>query len=164
MPDPISTRRDVLRGCAGGLGAIAIGGLPSAARARRRDDNDTAERAMNENIHWLLEMKIKPGRTDATKALMEEMIAATREDEPGALNYEWYVDETEGSCHVYERYADSAAVMTHLGNFGEKFAERFLAVLEPTRLAVYGDPSDEVAEALSGFGAAFHPPTAGFAR
>ena len=164
MPDQITTRRDLLRGCAGGLGALALGGLPSSASASRNDDTDTTERAMDENIYWLLEMSVKPGQTDASKALMEEMIGATRESEPGTLNYEWYLYENEGTCHIYERYRDSAAVMAHLGNFGERFAERFLAVLEPTRLAVYGDPSDEVAEALGGFGAVFHPPTAGFAR
>ena len=164
MPHSTTTRRDLLRGCAGGLGALALGGLPPNARASRDDDTHTTERAMKENIHWLLEMNIKPGQTDASKALMKEMIAATRESEPGTLNYEWYLDEREGVCHIHERYRDSAAVMVHLGNFGERFAERFLAAFEPLRLSVYGDPSDEAAEALSGFGAIFHAPTAGFAR
>ena len=63
---------------------------------------------------------------------------------PGTLNYEWFIDADGKNGQIYERYADSAATMTHLGAFGEKFAERFMAVLEPTRLLVYGDPSDEV--------------------
>ena len=46
----------------------------------------------------------------------------------------------------------------------ERFAERFLASLEPTRLAVYGEPDEAASEALAGFGAAFHRPTAGFSR
>lgn len=119
---------------------------------------------MNDHIFWLLELSVKDGEMDNVKTLMADMVAATQADEPGALNYEWFVDEGDNTIHVYERYADSDAVMVHLGNFGEKFADRFLATMEPTRLMVYGNPSDEVTEALTGFGAVFHPPTAGFAR
>lgn len=54
--------------------------------------------------------------------------------------------------------------MLHLGNFGEKFVDRFLGMLEPIRLMVYGNPSEEAAVALGGFGAVVNLPTAGFAR
>ena len=119
---------------------------------------------MNDNVFWLLELAVKPGCADAIEPLMTDMVASTRRDEPGTLSYEWFVDESAGTVHIHERYADSAAVMAHLDNFGEKFAERFLGSMEPTRLAVYGEPSEEVREALSGFGAVFHPPAAGFSR
>ena len=54
-------------------------------------------------------------------------------------------------CHISERYVDSAAVLTHLATFGEKFANRFMEVLKPTRLFVYGSPNAAVKEALAGF-------------
>ena len=57
------------------------------------------------------------------------------------------------SCHINERYANSAAVMAELGTFGAQFAERFLGCVEPTSINVYGEPSDEVRAALDGFGA-----------
>lgn len=70
-----------------------------------------------------------------------------------------------GQCHIWERYADSAAAaMTHLGHFGDKFAERFFAALEPTRFVVYGNPSEEVRESLSAFGVAYMAPVNGFNR
>ncbi len=95
---------------------------------------------------------------------MTEMIEATFEQEPGAINYEWFIDEDTGSCHIYERYSDSDAVMVHLENFGEKFAERFLEYMTPGRFAVYGKPSEQVVEALNGFGAAYYSDYSGFAR
>ncbi len=119
---------------------------------------------MSDQVYWNLELAIKPGELDKFKALMNEMVEATKTNEPGTLNYEWSITEDGESCHIYERYADSASVMTHLGTFGEKFADRFTAVLEPKRLMVYGHPSDEVKEALSGFGAVFLSPIGGFAR
>ena len=58
--------------------------------------------------------------------------------------------EPDGAaCHIFERYADSAAVLTHVGAFGEKFAGRFLEMLTPVRCVVYGSPSPQVKEGLA---------------
>lgn len=119
---------------------------------------------MSDNVYWLLEVKIKPGEFGNFKALMEEMVNATQANEPNTLNYEWTITEDNQSCHIYERYSDSAATMIHLGAFGEKFAERFMAAVEPKRFVVYGAPNNEVKEALSGFGPIFMTPFGGFAR
>ncbi len=54
--------------------------------------------------------------------------------------------------------------MTHLGSFGQNFAERFMAAVAPTRLVVYGDPNDEVRAALSAFGPVHMAQIGGFAR
>jgi len=115
-------------------------------------------------VQWVLELDIKGGKPDAFVALMKEMVAATQADEPGAQCYEWFVSDDRKTCHIYERYADSAAVMAHLGNFGARFAERFLDAAEPTRLTVYGDPSEEARGALAGLNAAFMSLIGGFSR
>ena len=119
---------------------------------------------MSNNVYWVLELAIKPGELDNLKALMKEMVEATQAKEPNTLNYEWSISKDNKSCHIYERYTNSVATMTHLGTFGEKFAERFMAAVEPTRFVVYGNPNDEVKKALSGFGAVFMAPFGGFAR
>ena len=119
---------------------------------------------MNDNVFWTVEATIKPGELDNFKALMKDMVEATQANEPNTMNYEWFTSEDETRCHIYERYADSAATMTHVGNFGQHFAERFMAVLDVTGMTVYGNPNDEVREALSGFGAVFMVPIGGFAR
>ncbi len=109
-------------------------------------------------------LDIKTSDLDQLKTLLEEMVSATQADEPDTLNYEWFISADGSTCHIYERYAGSAAVMTHLGNFGEKFAERFMAILQPSRMMVYGSPNDEVITALSGLGAVFMAPLGGFDR
>jgi quinol monooxygenase YgiN len=53
---------------------------------------------------------------------MNDMVESTKA-EPGALNYEWFISEDGTSCHIYERYADSAAAMVHMGHF-PAFSER----------------------------------------
>ncbi len=119
---------------------------------------------MSDHVHWLLEVTIKPGERDTFIALMREMVTTTQANEPDTLNYEWFISEDETSCKIYERYRDSAAVMTHLASFGANFADRFLAASEPTRFVVFGDPNEEVREALGGFGAVFMAQIGGFTR
>jgi hypothetical protein len=79
---------------------------------------------------------------------MREMVESTRA-EPGALGYEWFVGDGGGVVHLYERYANSAAVVAHLATFGERFAGRFFASVDPTRLTVMGSPNEEARAALS---------------
>jgi quinol monooxygenase YgiN len=100
-------------------------------------------------VAWLLELTVNPDQFDTMRALLEEMVASTRA-EPGALGYAWFVGEANRTVALYERYADSAAVLTHLATFGERFAPRFLAAMTPTRLTVFGDPSEEARQALAG--------------
>jgi quinol monooxygenase YgiN len=119
---------------------------------------------MSDNVYWLIEVAIKPGEFDNFNAVMKEMIEDTRSNEPNTLNYEWAITEDNQSCHIYERYSDSAAAMTHLKAFGEKFAERFMAAVAVTRLVVYGTPNHEVKEALGGPSTVFMTPFGGFAR
>lgn len=119
---------------------------------------------MSDYVAWMLELNIREGELENLKALIQEMVESTRANEPGTVNYEWSFDAAEKTCHIWERYADSAAAMAHIGNFGEKFAERFMAALEPTSFTLYGHPSEEVREALSAFGAVHMAPVGGFAR
>jgi len=95
---------------------------------------------------------------------MTEMVSATLANEPGTLNYEWSTSADGKLCHIYERYVDSAAVMTHLGTFGERFAARFLEVLKPVRFVVYGSPSTAVKDALAGFNPIYMQAVGGFSR
>jgi len=119
---------------------------------------------MSQPIAWLLELEIVAGKDAGFRALMVEMVAATQANEPGALSYEWGVSPDGRQCHIYERYADSAALMTHLGTFGQRFAARFLEVLKPVRFVVYGSPDEAARQALAGLNPVYFDAAAGFTR
>jgi quinol monooxygenase YgiN len=119
---------------------------------------------MNNNVSWLLELNINGGNVSAAKELMEEMVSATKENESNTLSYEWNFSEDGQSCHIYERYLDSDAVMVHAQAFGEKFAERFMSVFAPARLTVYGNPDSNVKEGLAPFGPEYMSTEGGFTR
>ena len=118
---------------------------------------------MPNTVSWNLQMSVREGRLDDARELMDEMVSATRE-EPGTQGYEWFLSGDGTACHINERYADSEAAIAHLGNFGSKFAERFLACFEPTSFSVYGDPTAEARAALDGFGAVYLGWFGGFSR
>ena len=118
---------------------------------------------MEGQVSWMLEGAVKAGQLDTFKALMEEMVEGTS-TEPSTLNYEWYISEDGGTVHLYEKYADSDAMIAHVNGFLEKWAGRFMACLDVTRFTVYGDPSASARELLAGFGPTYLGPLGGFAR
>ena len=118
---------------------------------------------MTDNVFWVLSLDVKDGELQNFKALMNEMIEATRK-ETGALNYEWFISEDEASIQIYERYADTDALMVHVGNFGANFAERFLGCVTPSSFVVFGNVSDQAREALAGLGAVHVSQIGGFIR
>jgi len=119
---------------------------------------------MSEHVYWILEAEVVDGKLDELKALMAEMSEATLQDEPGALNYEWSFSDDNTICHVFERYADSAATLVHMGNFGSKFARKFMGVLKPVKCTLYGNPDEKVLKALKPMGYVAMKPVAGFSR
>ncbi len=119
---------------------------------------------MSNHVYWIIEAEVKDGKLDELKSLMEEMSEATKADEPGALNYEWSLSEDDKICHIFERYSDSDATMVHMGNFGSKFAGRFMGVLKPTACTLYGDPDERVQKAMKPMGYVPMKSAAGFSR
>ena len=119
---------------------------------------------MTGHVYWFFDLEIKEGEYEKFAALMAEMVTATKENEPGALNYEWSVSEDKKTCHILERYVDSAATMVHMGNFGKNFARRFMEVLKPKSMTLYGDPSEEVLKALGAMGPIVMKSIGGFSR
>mgnify|MGYP001813926106 CR=1 FL=1 len=114
-----------------------------------------------DDIYWVLTLDLAEGQDAAFEALMAEMVVATK-GEDGAKSYEWH--RNGNAVHIFERYETNGDAGIHLGNFGENFAERFLAILTPTRLEVYGPAEGGVREGLAGFGAVFYDQVGGFDR
>ncbi len=115
-------------------------------------------------VSWVMEMQVQPGRSDELRTLMEEMVSNTHANEPGTVAYEWYMNAEGSTCHLVERYADSAAALAHCTTFGARFAGRFMSLLTPTRCTVYGSPDAAVQRALSVLRPTYLGQAAGFHR
>ena len=118
---------------------------------------------MEDQVSWVIELAVKPGELEAFQALMEEMVAGTSL-EPTSLGYEWFISDDGRSVHIYEKYADSGAMVSHVSGFLANWAERFLGSVDVTRFTVYGSPNAAAKEMLDGFGAVYLGPWGGFSR
>jgi quinol monooxygenase YgiN len=118
---------------------------------------------MDKQVSWLVEVEVKQGQLDAFKQLVSDMVESTS-PEPGTLSYEWFISDDGTLVHIYERYADSEALLTHFQGFLDKFAERFSAAVDLKRFAVYGEASDEAREALAALNPIFLGTLGGFVR
>ena len=112
---------------------------------------------MSDAVHWIVEFDVKDGKLEELKSVMNDMVAATKANEPD-------ISGDEKHLHIYERYVNSAAVLTHMKTFGEKFAVRLLATADATRLVVYGNPNAEAKKVLDCFGARYFGQIGGFTR
>ena len=114
-------------------------------------------------IAWLFELEVQPEHRKQFEALVPEMVEETRASEPGSRAYQIFVDQGSTVC-VYERYDSSEAALEHMKNFGEKFAERFMALAKPVRFTLLGSPSAELLDAVGPIGAVVHAPLAGYVK
>jgi quinol monooxygenase YgiN len=108
-------------------------------------------------ISWRVELVIKPGRLESFRALTGEMVESARR-ELGILSYQRFVSEDGKTVHVYERYVDSTAALTHLEIFAKEFAEPFQNMAERKCFVVFGCPTAELKTALDGYGAIYFEP------
>jgi quinol monooxygenase YgiN len=117
---------------------------------------------MSENISWILQVAIHPGKLDDFRSVAKDLIAKT-ESEPGTLGYEWNLSEDGTICHIFERYQNADALVTHVESFGA-FAKRFMEACHPTRFHVYGTPNEAVKAALADLNPVYFSPLGGFSR
>lgn len=118
---------------------------------------------MERQVSFVVELAVKKGSFGAFKDLIAEMVAGTN-IEPQTLAYEWYVSEDTGTVYIFEKYADSEAMITHVGGFMKIWAERFLNFVDVKSFTVLGDPSPAARDLLTGLGPVYLRPLAGFSR
>lgn len=119
---------------------------------------------MSGQVSWILELDILEGRENDLRRLAAEMISSTNVNEPGTLAYEWSISADGKRCHIFERYADSVALLAHAATFGEKFAGHFLEILRPVRFVVYGEPSAAARDAIADLQPVYMHSLNGFSR
>lgn len=116
---------------------------------------------MFENLGWIVEAQIAEGKQAEFKAVVEEIVAATRA-EGGTLNYQYYVAD-DGAVLVYERFANVDSAHTHISNW-DRFAERWLAAAPATRMVYLGDIPQDIQDRHAAVGPKVYKPFNGFAR
>lgn len=118
----------------------------------------------SQHVSWMFELTINDGRDSDFRALAAEMAAATERNEPGTLDYEWYVSDDGRDLHLFERYANADAAMIHMGTFSKHYKARFFEVLTPTRLTLFGAVDERVVAGMAELAPPVITRAAGFSR
>jgi len=101
-------------------------------------------------VGWMISCECQPSGFDDISALAAEMSEFFQSNEPDTTHFEWSVTDDRTRVDIHERYANSAQALTHMAAFGERFGSRFMVLLKPASVVVYGFPTPELQAALEG--------------
>ena len=114
-----------------------------------------------ENIGWIVEAKVKEGKLEEFREVVNDIVAATLK-EGGTLNYQYYVSD-DGDVLVYERFATIESAHIHITNW-DHFTSRWLEAAPATRMVHLGNLPDELRERHSALAPKMLKPFGGFTR
>ena len=113
-------------------------------------------------ISWVFEATVKPGSMNEYISMALDISKSCEMEEPGQEIFEWFANDHD--VQIYERYSNSATALFHVERFVANFATHFLSLCTPTRMSVYGAPSNDLKAALTGFNPRYYAQFAGYVR
>lgn len=102
-------------------------------------------------IQITAKFKLHSGKLEEFKNIAAKCVAAVRENEKEALQYDWFLNPNQTEIVVREAYTDSDAVLVHLGNVGELLGQ--LLSMSDFEVEVYGNMSEELKKVAAGMNA-----------
>ena len=119
----------------------------------------------HDQIHIRAEFTIEEGKIEEFKRLVKEMSRMVEANEPDTIIYQFYLNVDGTKCIVNETYSNSEAALAHNYSVASQtILPKVFSVARISRLDVYGNPSEELQEVLTGIGAHSYNPFAGFSR
>ncbi|WP_086932839.1 putative quinol monooxygenase [Agarilytica rhodophyticola] len=116
---------------------------------------------MFDHIGWIVEAKIKEGRRDDFKAIVDEIVTKTQ-DEGGTLTYKYFVSD-DGDVLVLEQFNDVESAHIHITTW-DNYAERWLEAAPGTRMVHLGNLPEALRERHGALAPKLLKPFAGFSR
>ena len=119
----------------------------------------------SESIHFRAEYIISQEKLQEYKKLVQELCKVVEANEPHTLEYQFYFNDDETKCVVYETYANSEAAIVHNDGIASKtILPKIVEISQINRFEVYGNPSEKLQKVLSSFNAQKFSVFTGFSR
>ena len=119
----------------------------------------------DDQIHYTLQFDVADGKMSEFSALAQEACDACEANEAGTLVYRWQIDSSGSRVQLHERFADEAAMLTHLGGpVATGIFPKLMEISDVTRFDAHGDVGAEAAATLAAFGATTFGSWKGFDR
>jgi quinol monooxygenase YgiN len=118
---------------------------------------------MSQEVYWIAALEVASEHLDEFKTVVSELVTASRK-EAGTLSYEYSIAADGRTIHIFERYRDSAAAISHIENTVAPIFERFRALVTPLGVTVYGNPDANARQLLDRLPARYMAAFDGFLR
>lgn len=115
-------------------------------------------------VSWMITCECDPSNYESIAALAAEMSGYFEANEPSTTHFEWSATSDRARVDIHERYANSEQALSHMATFGQQFGSRFMSLLKPTSVVVYGFPTPDLQSALAGLSPLHTDAFAGFHR
>lgn len=116
---------------------------------------------MFDHIGWIVEAKIRAGKRDEFKNIVEEIVTETKK-EGGTVTYKYFVSD-DGDVLVLEEFRDVESAHIHITNW-DNFADRWLEAAPGTRMVHLGNLPEDLRERHSALKPKLLKPFGGFSR
>ena len=107
---------------------------------------------MSKPIVFISHLRIKEGKFDSWKEASPQIAEEIKTDKPGTIVFLAYANEEGTEATVVHIFPDAAGAALHFQGAGER-TKRASEWLQAVRWEIYGDPGDEVMEAMKKFAA-----------
>lgn len=91
---------------------------------------------------------IAPEGLDEFRQLARECLSIVRNNDPGTLQYDWFMSADARTCVVREKYVDSSALLAHMQNVGGPLP-RLVELAGGLDVEIYGEPTQELLDAAA---------------
>ena len=120
----------------------------------------------NQAITVFYKWTANPGKLAELKAMYDQVFNEMRDNEPGTLGMQYYVDEEQNAIIVNDLFQDGAALGAHLMGTAAQHFPQLTQIAVPGPFFFCGDVPEELKQAAIGMkmGAEFSQHIGGFAR
>jgi quinol monooxygenase YgiN len=91
-------------------------------------------------------MKIIHGTLEEFKQQADKCISVVKDEDPGTLQYDWFLSSDKTECEIRETYESSEAFLAHISNLREPLRILFEKFASDHTVDIYGEPSPELLE------------------
>jgi quinol monooxygenase YgiN len=118
---------------------------------------------MSDEVIYLDQFQLREGKLAEFEQFAREMAEFVEENEPGAISFNYYMDEEGGKGTAVFVFSDADAMDRHLELASSKFQKAYELVGE-SAIELLGRPSDRAIEMAAAFNASLRSNLAGFNR
>ena len=106
----------------------------------------------NSEVMVVYKWTAKEGRSDALKAIYQEVEGQMKTNEPGALEVQCYFDDSTSTLVVMDLFQDAGAVGFHLGTTAAGHFGNLLEIAVPGEFLFCGEVPEQMKQAATGMG------------